>query len=141
MSFGDVAFSGSRFIFWCLAPVLLLCGVALPFLITEWSATKVAIATVWSTTCLLAIPALYDAKRFYWAARGITAVIFLAYAIYLVQEWLFTEKPFVPTARSQPSPYTSLLGFVIIGLPALWYTLFGRFTFRARPASEEQRDG
>jgi len=30
MKFGDVAFSGSRFIFWWVAPVLLLAGSGLP---------------------------------------------------------------------------------------------------------------
>jgi hypothetical protein len=130
MAFGDSTFSGSKFIFWVLAPILVLCGVGLPLMLTDWTPTKAATAVVWSSACFLAIPALYDAKRFWWAARLLTFIIFASYAGYLVHEWLFTDKPLVPTRRSESSPWNSALGFVVIGLPSLWYTLFGRFTLR-----------
>jgi RsiW-degrading membrane proteinase PrsW (M82 family) len=137
MAFGNVAFSGSRFIFWCLAPLLVLCGIGVPLMLNDWNFTKVVVAVGWSACCLLGVPALYDAKRFWWAARGVTLIIFVCYASYLVHEFFFTSKPFIPTRRSEPSPWNSVLGFAVIGLPALWFTLFGRFSLRAEPQEEE----
>jgi hypothetical protein len=141
MAFGEVAFSGSRFIFWCLAPVLGLCA-AVPLLLDDWNSTKVIVASGWSACCLLAIPALYDSRRFWWAARSVTAIIFCCYLSYLVIEGFLSGGSFTPTRRSEASPFNSVLGFVVIGLPALWYTLFGRFTLRQRDdeASPPERE-
>ncbi len=141
MAFGDAAFSGSRFVFWCLAPLLVLCGIGVPLMLTDWNFTKVVVMVGWSSFCLLAVPALYDAKRFWWAARGLTLIIFVCYASYLVYEFFFTSKSFVPTRRSESSPWNSVLGFLIIGLPALWYTLFGRFSLRPSPEHEDNARG
>ena len=132
MSFGDTAFNGSKFIFWSLTPLLFICGVGLPLLITEWNPTIVIVISALSTCCLLAIPALYNAKKFWWAARGVTGIIFLAYLAYLIYEVLLSGESFEITRHSEASPYSSILGFMIIGLPCLWYTLFGRFTFKPK---------
>lgn len=140
MSFGEAAFSGSRFIFWCLAPVLLACAVGLPLMLTEWTPTKVIVTIGWSSACILAIPALYDSRRFWWAARALTFIIFASYAEYLVYEMFSSGKGFGPTRRSEASPWNSVWGFVIIGFPALWYTIFGRFSLRAPPNDEEDQE-
>jgi hypothetical protein len=141
MAFGDATFSGSKFIFWCLAPILVLCGVGLPLMLTDWNPTKVIVAVGWSSACFLAIPALYDSRRFWWAARALTLIIFASYAEYLVYEWFFSGKGIGPTRRSEASPWNSMLGFVVIGLPALWYTVFGRFSLRAPPEEPESTEG
>jgi hypothetical protein len=139
MSFGEVAFSGSRFIFWCLAPALALCA-AVPLVLDDWNPTKLVVATGWSACCLLAIPALYDARRFWWAARAVTAIIFLCYLSYLVTEAFLSGKSFGPTRRSDASPFNSIVGFIVIGLPALWYTILGRFTLRKPPAEPQSSE-
>jgi hypothetical protein len=141
MSFGETAFSGSRFIFWCISPLLLLCGLGVPLMLEDWNPTKVIVAVGWSACCLLAIPALYDARRFWWAARGVTAIIFACYLSYLIFEVFMSGKSFALTRRSDASPFNSLLGFVIIGLPALWYTCFGRFTLRKPPEVPPNAEG
>jgi hypothetical protein len=81
------------------------------------------------------VPALYDARRFWWAARSVTAIVFAAYAAYLIDEFFLSGRPFAPTPRSVASPWNSLLGFLAIGLPALWYTLFGKFSLRTSALS------
>jgi hypothetical protein len=129
MVFGEIAFSGSRFIFWCLAPVLGVCA-GVPLLLDDWNITKIIAATGWSACCILAIPAIFDSQRFWWAARGVTAIIFFCYLSYLITEAVLSGGSFTPTRRSDASPYNSVIGFIIIGLPALWYTLFGRVTIR-----------
>src|SRR5207245_11501508 len=139
MSFGDVAFSGSRFIFWCLAPVLFLCGVGLPLMLDDWTPLRVMLTAAWSVGCLAAIFALYDSRRFPWAARTVTAIIFLAYLAYLIDQLVFSGKPLEPTRRSEASPWNSFWGFIIIGLPALWYTILGRFSLR-KPEVQTEDD-
>jgi hypothetical protein len=70
--------------------------------------------------------ALYNPKRFHWAGRGATGVVFLAFLAYLIDEiasghsWHFGH-------HSEPSPLNALLGILIIGVPCLRYTLIGRF--------------
>jgi len=139
MAFGDVAYSGSRFIFWSLAPVLILVGVGLPFMIAEWNPSRVAMMAALSGGCFLGVFALYDARRFWWAARGVTGIVFCAYLSYLIYEVFFSGASFGPTRRSDASPFNSVLGFIVIGLPALWYTIFGRFSFR-KPVESEGHD-
>jgi hypothetical protein len=140
MSFGDIAFSGSRFIFWCLAPVLFLCGVGLPLLLDDWTPVKVMLTAAWSVGCFAAIFALYNARRFPWAARTVTGIIFLAYFGYLIDQLVFSGEPLEPTRQSEASPWNSIVGFIVIALPALWYTTLGRFSWRKPETQAEQDD-
>ena len=137
MVFGEVAFSRSRFVFWGTAPFLLAAAVGIPLSVHDWTLQKALLVAALSLACICALFALRDARRHPWAARTLTALVFLAYAGYLVDEVLLSGKPIVPTPRSAASPWNSILGFCVIGLPALWYTLLGRFTLRApRPEPE-----
>jgi hypothetical protein len=140
MRFGDIAFSCSRFIFWCLAPVLFLCGVGLPLLLDDWTPLKVILTAAWSVGCFAAIFALYDVRRFPWAARTVTGIIFLVYLGYLIDQLVFSGKPLEPTRRSEASAWNRIVGFIVIGLPAFWYTTLGRFSLRKPEAQGEQDD-
>lgn len=111
---------------------MLVLSAGVPLLLEDWTPTKVIVAAGWSAGCVLAVPAIYDARRFWWAARALTAIIFACYLSYLISEALLSGASFTPTRRSEASAYNSVIGFVVIGLPALWYTLFGRFTLRKR---------
>ena len=73
-----------------------------------------------------------------WAFRSLAAAVFLVYAGYLIDQFFFSDTPFrLAESRSETSPRNALLGFVIIGLPSLWYALLGRFTLREpQPESE-----
>jgi hypothetical protein len=149
--FGETLFSGSRFIFWILAPILLIfvLGMASVFLLTDdtFAVTPFSIVlfVTMIVTALLLLLGLYDPVRFHWALRCVTGVVFLAYVSYVVYEFAFTEEPLtLPRDRSEASPINALLGFLIIGLPSLWYTLTGSFTGSGRkdmdPTEEAAND-
>ena len=123
---GDVLFSGSRFIFWGASPFLLLFAIILPLMPGPWSATSIALVSGLDATALLLILALYDPKRFWWAGRSATGIVFVAFVAYLADE-ISSGKPWRFGPRSEDSPVNALLGLLFIGLPCLRYTLLGRF--------------
>ena len=69
-------------------------------------------------------------------------MVFSAYLAYLIHEWIFDNEKAIGfgAARSQATPLNSLMGFIVIGLPCFWYTVWGRFTFRPQPAIEAERE-
>ena len=144
--FGKTIFGGSRFIFWSTAPVLLLCAAVLPLLVNEWDTARVLFVAAVEALLLLLTLALYDPRRFAWATRCVTGIVFCAYLAYAVDELFLSGKPFeiVAGSRSAATPRNALMGFVVIGLPCLWYTLFGRFSPRGgggpRGGGTGQRD-
>lgn len=128
--FGETLFGGSRFIFWSLAPVLAACAVGMPLLVAEWTAAYVVFVVLAEVLLVSLILALYDPRRFRWAARCVTGVVFCAYLLYLV-DGAFAE------GSSSVKP---LMGFIAIGLPCLWYTIFGRFSRRPEGPREGERE-
>ena len=92
--FGESLFGGSRFIRWSLTLALLLFAVAVPLAIPHWTPMRVAIMAGLELMCLglLAgfwLPAKFGALAF----RGLTGLVFLAYAAYLIEELFFSNKP------------------------------------------------
>lgn len=120
----------SRIWFWILAPFALP-AAAVPLLLDMRSGLQLAVGATWSALCLLLVVASWDPRRFKWAARIVTGAVFVAYLAYLIHELVFTDKPIDPRVRrSQPSPWNAILGFTIVGVPCLWYSLFGRLPLR-----------
>jgi hypothetical protein len=77
---------------------------------------------------LFLVLGLYDPVRFRWALRVTTGMVFALYLWYLVDMWVLSDKEFkFFVNRSEASPITSLLGFIIIGVPSLIFTLKGGF--------------
>jgi hypothetical protein len=123
---GDVLFSGSRFLFWTLAPVLLLFIVLTALFHPQWSVESATIIGGLDGLAILMISALYNPKRFHWAGRATTGLVFLAFLAYLIDEIASGDSwHFGP--RSEPSPLNALMGLLLIGMPCLRYTLLGRF--------------
>lgn len=122
----DVLFEGSRFLFWLLASVLLLFIVLTAVFHPQWTLGSATIIGGLDVLAILMILALYNPKRFHWAGRTATSLVFLAFLVYLIDEiasghsWHFGP-------RSEPSPLNALTGLLIIGVPCLRYTLLGRF--------------
>ena len=141
--FGETLFGGSRFIFGALAPVLILCGAVMPFLVAEWSVSRVIFVVLAEAFLLSFTLALYDPLRFGWAVRCVTGVVFCAYLAYAVDEvFLGGEGPGGGTGgRSGPSPQRAVAGFIAIGLPCLWYTIFGRFSLRDKARGSGNEPG
>jgi hypothetical protein len=140
--FGTTLFSGSRFIFWSLGPILLLGG--LTFLgLAAWAfpgggqASRVGLAVL-GLFCLLGIPVLYDPSRFWVASRVMTGAVFLAYLGYFISEWVWHAGDIgVDKPRGAPTPLNATLGLLAIGLPCLLWTLVGRFSWRQAPGSDQ----
>ncbi len=105
----------------------------MPFLIPGWTPTAVAITVGIEIMCLALLTGFWLPARFgHWALRMLAGLVFLAYFSYLIHEFFFSEAPFkVVEERGKASPRNALLGLTLIGLPCLWFSLFGRFTIRA----------
>jgi len=138
-TFGQTLFGGSKFIRWALTPFALIFAVCMPLLIERWTPVAVALMAAMELMCVGLLAGFWLPARIgRWAFRGLTGLVFFAYAAYLVHEFFFTETPFKFSGpRSQASPFNALAGLVIIGLPSLWYLLLGRFTLRPPPPEPE----
>lgn len=132
-TFGRTLFASSQFVRISLTPFLLLFAVLLPLAIPKWTPTGVAIVVALESMCIALLLGFWLPPRHrHWAFRGVAGLVFLSYTGYLIYEFFFTNGPLqLPRNRAEASPYNALLGFVFIGLPCLWYTIFGRFTLWA----------
>lgn len=77
----------------------------------------------------LGLLVFYNAEKFWWCGRVASGIIFAAYVAYLVA-MIVEEKWVGEMRRSSSSVLNAALGLIFIGLPSLWYTIFGRFTLR-----------
>lgn len=97
-------FSGSRFLFWTLAPFLLLFAAYMLAFNRDWISIGLA------ALALLLFIKLAAPRRFYWAGRALCAAVFLLYLGF-----------FLADRRT-----TTLEGLLVWGLPAGAYALFAR---------------
>jgi len=97
-----VLFSGSRFIFWALAPLLILCAVVLSLNTNPSSPLHVAVLILADAFILLLVIGLYNPRRNHWALRCVTGVVFVAYLGYWIDE-LRVGKLFPSTDRGVES--------------------------------------
>jgi len=137
--FGHTLFGGSRFVRWTLTPFVLVFAIFMPLCIDDWTLTSAVVMGGLELMCLSILAGFWLPARFgYWAFRVLTGLVFTVYLAYLIEEFFFTDKPFSLSSRSgSASPLNALLGFLLIGLPSLLFTLFGRFSFRADPSDEQ----
>jgi hypothetical protein len=131
---GFTSESPRGFYFWSLAPFLLLFLVVMPLARPPELTGVVILCTVELLAGLLLL-GLFNPFRFWWAFRGVGAIVFLGYVAYLVA-MLFEGKVAAPR-RAQPSMLNAIAGLVVFGLPGLWFSLLGRFTMRPEPPSED----
>ena len=130
-NFGKTLFSGSRLIFRSLAPFLLLFAIVMPLVVDHWTLRSIVVMFAMEVCTLLLVLGLFDPQRFDWAFRGVTAIVFLAYLAYFIDEFCFSDQSFSWSGRrSDTSPRNAFFGFIFIGAPSLWYTLTGRWTLR-----------
>lgn len=139
--FGKTLFSGGRFIFWTLAPILFIVGISLPLFMSDWTKERMILIIIMELIIIFMILALYKPDKFKWAARFVTGGVFIAYSGYVIDMIFIKDKPitfFGPS--SEATPRNALLGFIVIGIPCLIYTLFGRFTIRPEIENDEDDD-
>ena len=138
--FGKTLFSGSRFIFWTLAPFLVLFVIVMPLSITEWTIAKVVLITVIDTAALLLVIGLYNTKKFWWALRGVTAIVFFAYLGFLIDELIHGHISLKGLLLGD-SPLQVIKTFMGIGIPCLLYSLLGRFSRRGVRKNDDASGG
>ncbi len=131
-AFGQTLFGGNRFVRWTLSPFVLVFAGVMPLLVENWTLKLAAMIAGMEFLCIALLAGFWlPACIGRWAFRCVGGGVFAAYAAYLIYEFFFSDAPFrLVESRGEASPRNALLGFVIIGLPSLWYALFGRFTFR-----------
>lgn len=123
-----------RPMFWLVLPLLLAFAVLMPLCIEPWTIGRVVIMAGIELAVIFMLLGLFG---FGWAFRALGGLIFLAYSSYLVSEFVFSDQSFtLHGRRSNASPGNALLGFVLIGLPALWFAIMGRRS-HPEPSGEE----
>jgi hypothetical protein len=124
-------FSGSRFIFWGVAPLLVLCAVALTFNASYASLWRVGIVILTDLFIGLLVIGLYSPRRNEWALRCVTGAVFILYLGYWMDE--LREGKLLPSAEAGvESILAATLGLFLIGLPCL------RFAWKGFPMSERE---
>ena len=109
--FGKTLFSGSKIIFWSLAPLLGLIVLVLPLLVRRWSPSSIFWVTSTEILLVTVCLSLHNPVRFRWASRCVTAIVFCAYLAYLVEEVFWSGKNLVDTGdRSEATPANAILG-------------------------------
>jgi hypothetical protein len=131
-AFGQTLFGGGWFVRWTLSPFVVLFAVVMPLLVEKWTLKVSWIIAGSELLCIALLAGFWLPARIgRWAFRIVAAAVFVIYSAYLIHQFFFSDTAFTLVGRpGETSPRNALLGFVIIGLPSLWYALFGRFTFR-----------
>lgn len=132
--FGKTLFSGSRFIFWSLAPFLILFAIAMPLTTVDWNIKRAILVVVIDLVALLLTLGLYNTTRFWWALRGVTTIVFLACVAYLLDHLIHLPNTITLAGIvNGEQPWRSLGAFLSIGMPCLVYSATGRFSWRQPP--------
>ncbi|HEY1108170.1 MAG TPA: hypothetical protein VGE76_06050 [Opitutaceae bacterium] len=124
-----------------MAPWLAVCVPLLPFMVhfgtPERGVAPIAIAYVFSATCLFGLLAAINSRRFGWMLIFVTGAVPAAYLWYFCDTYFVDGKELSPGGRtSEATPWNALLGFLFIGVPCLLSTVHQarRLLARARPA-------
>jgi hypothetical protein len=127
-SFLKALFGGSLFIRWTLTPILLILILGLPFAFMQTGRHPLTFV-VTEAFLVLFLLSLYG-ERFTLIRRVTTGAIFLMFLWYCY-DTVIMQKLLVAPAKNLggSSPWSALLGLLVIGLPSLAYTVFGRFTW------------
>ncbi len=136
--FGKALFSGSKFLFWAIVPLVSLFGLLLlnsliNFLITAQWHGALLVAILEGAFVLLGV-SLWNPKRFWVASRVLTAIVFLVTLTFFLSQVLFGEKSLKSLTMweiiSGEPPADILRGFIFVGVPCLLYTGWGLWEFK-----------
>jgi predicted ABC-type exoprotein transport system permease subunit len=124
--------------FWALSPFLVVFIVLMPLLIQKRDGSAMITLAAIELLAILMLLGLFHPLRFWWAWRGVGAIVFLGYAAYLIAMLIESggKIAFTPR-RSEASAFYAICGLIVFGVPGLWYAVLGRFSFRAEQATDE----
>lgn len=137
--FGNTLFGGSRFVRWSLTPVILFFALWMPTMTHQMAPTGMPILIGMEIAFVAMLAGFWlPAKIGRWCFRVLTALVFLACTIFVVDAFSSTKKPASAFQRaSRQSPYRSLPALLFIGFPCLWFTLTGRFSIKPQVPPEQ----
>jgi hypothetical protein len=109
----------------------------MPLLLEGWTPARIALIAGMELICFALLAGFWAPPQFgRWAFRLVAAMVFLAYSAYLIHEFFFSNRSFSNSSNGA-SPMGALLGFIVIGIPSLWYALKGRFSLSASASPEQ----
>ena len=123
----EVLFTGSRFVFWALAPILLLFALILTVLVDKWTTPTIVGMGGLDLCVVMLVATIYDPRRFHILGRILSVFVFAACVLLLGHE-ITSGKPW--RLKGDDGPSFALMVTVFVGLPCLWYALAGRFGAR-----------
>lgn len=113
----------SRPVLWVVTPASLLsCIVLYLDFSTAWNLPRLIFMGVMALLCACLLLSLVDQRRFWWAPRIIAALIGLGF---LTGVYLAARLPFSGHGERLPPLLMSTLGFLVWGVPALCFVLWG----------------
>jgi hypothetical protein len=130
-------FSGSRFIFWALAPFLIVGALLFSLSVDCTSPIRVALVPVLDSLALLLALGLCCPSRNEWALRLVTGLVFVVYLAYLVEE-NGRASPCVLSEAAGRTPETH--SEILIGCLCIKFTLLGFDGWRHKDELDEQTD-
>ncbi len=133
-----VLFSGSRFIFWTLAPVLILGAAVFSVSVDYSSPTRVALVIFLDSLAVLLALGLYSPRGNEWGLRLVTGLVFVGYVDYLVEEIREGKPLYLTGGRGEESLRNAILGLILIGWPCIKFTLLGFDGWRHEDESDER---
>jgi hypothetical protein len=114
--------------FWVLSPFLLVFIVVMALLIDKRDTSSLVTLVAIELLAVLMLVGLFDPVRFWWAWRGVGAIVFLGFVAYLIA--MIIEGKFFAARRAESAAIIAFVGLVVFGIPGLWFALTGRLTPR-----------
>lgn len=135
-------FLGSRFLFWVLAPWLVLGCVAFCLVakdaFDDSHALRGAFASSFAALCALGLFAMISRKYGLLYGRMIAAIVAIAYLWYFADTYFVEGQSLAPGGRrSDSTPFNAICGFLVIGVPCIIFAVTGR-RFWGKRQDEEQ---
>ena len=122
---GEALFGRSPWIFWVLAPALLLGALAITLPPDYPDAWHLGTVLVCDAAALCLALALWPYHRVPGTARLLCGLVAASYGVYLLDAWL--PGRIGPDDAAPSDPGLATAGFVVIGFPCLWFALRGRW--------------
>ena len=113
---------GSRFLFFALAPWLLICIPLFPYMAYTFdrSSSSVLLSSMASTICLVGLLVATDSWRFIRLTIGLLILVPIGYVWYFCLVFFADRIPFSASFRiSQSTPFNAFMGLLIWGVPAV----------------------
>jgi hypothetical protein len=124
----DRIFFGGPFVRWTLGTTAFVTSVGFAFLMSDLRGMGLCAGIAFEAVLVLLFLAMVSPVRCAIAARGVCALVFLAFVAYVIDMGIHEPDSFWPPSarRSQSTGYNAVCGLVVIGLPALLFAIHRR---------------